>query len=57
MRHLIITKNEDGKKVAYLTNYYDHENHYMPEMIVVDTIALLVSFDGETWEEVDEDHL
>lgn len=57
MRHLIITKNEDGKKVAYLTSYYDHENHYIPEMIVVDTMALLVSFDGETWEEIDEDHL
>ncbi len=57
MRYLIITKDQDDKQIAFLTNYYDYENHYKPGMIVIDSSRASVSFDGQTWEEVQEDHL
>lgn len=57
MRYLIITKDQNGKQVAFLTKYYEFENHYTPGMIVLDGNTQKISFDGQTWEEVQEDHL
>lgn len=56
MRYLIITTDQDGKQIAFLTNYYEFENHYTPGMVVIDSAKAKVSFDGQTWEEIQEDH-
>lgn len=52
MKYLIIVEGE-----AFLTKWYSYENNYEPGMIVVDIANWLVTFDGETWNEIEEDHL
>lgn len=52
MRYLIII---DGQ--AFLTNWYDYENHYVKGMIVINTNNFTITFDGITWKEIEEDSL
>ena len=54
MRYLIIFKN----KTAFYTKWYEYDNHYSDEMTcVVDRLKDLISFDGITWIEIEDDHL
>ena len=60
MRYLIIIKDpETGQQSAFFSSRYDYENLYSAEhdMIVVDGKKNLVTFDGKTWQEIEEDHL
>lgn len=58
MKYLIIyTDPTTGEQVAFFTDWYQCENHYQPGMIVIDRTQHLVTFDGETWQDIDEDHL
>ena len=52
MRYLIIHNNE-----AFLTDWYEYENHYMEGMIITNTLMDKISFDGLTWQEITEDRL
>ena len=59
MKYLIIyTRPETGKREAFYTNWFSEET-YSPDcdMIVVDRTRSLVTFDGETWQDIEEDHL
>lgn len=51
-RYIII---HEGK--AFMTEWYAYENNYAPGMIVIDTEHLQVTFDGFTWQDIEEDHL
>ena len=54
MRYIIILK--DNK--PFYTNWFDTENHWSTETIMVIDLNLGVfTVDGEHWEEVEEDHL
>lgn len=53
MQYLIIT----SEKESFFTKWFDFENNYQEGMIIVDFINLLISYDGETWDEIKEDHL
>jgi hypothetical protein len=60
MSHLVILQDpETGKRSAFFTRWYDADKHYNPaySMVVVDLTSLLITFDGKTWEDVEEDHL
>lgn len=60
MKYIIISQDPlTGEKSAFYTNWFDAENNYNPEysMIVIDRTSHLVTFDGITWEEIEEDHL
>lgn len=52
MNYLIIYQ---GK--AFYTNWYDYENNYVLGMIVINLFTVKISFDGKTWNEIEEDHL
>lgn len=54
MRYIIIFK--DNK--PFFTNWFDAENHFSTETIMVIDLNLGVyTVDGEHWEEIEEDHL
>lgn len=60
MKYLIIyTRPETGKREAFYTNWFTPENNFNADcdMIVVDRTRSLVTFDGETWQDIEEDHL
>lgn len=60
MRYYVICEDPiTGKRSAFATDWYDYENLYNPEykMIILDWEKDLISFDGKTWEEIEEDHL
>lgn len=58
MKYLIIFIDPlTGGKTAFTTNWYQYEHHYQEGMIVVDTTQHLISFDGEIWQDIEEDHL
>lgn len=60
MQYLVIcTDPQTGKRSAFLTNWYDYENNYAPEMdmVIVDCHSFKVAFDGKTWEDIEFDHL
>ena len=60
MRYLIIIKDPTtGIQSAFFSSRYDYENLYSAEhdMIVVDRKKNIVTFDGETWRDIEEDHL
>lgn len=60
MRYLIIVIDPDtGKQSAFFSDRYDYENLYSADhdMIVVDRVKNLITFDGETWQDIEEDHL
>ena len=54
-QYLVICKDN----TAFATDWYSHENCWNPETVhcVVDMYADKVSFDGENWQEIEEDHL
>lgn len=58
MKYLIIYKDPTtGEQWAFITQWYQYENHYQPGMIVIDRTQHLITFDGETWQDIDEYHL
>ena len=58
MKYLIIHEDPTtGEKGAFVTKWYQYENHYQPGMIVIDRTQGLITFDGEMWQDIDEDHL
>ena len=60
MKYLVITKDPyTGEQSAFYTNWFDTENHYNPDfnMIVVDRTQHLITFDGETWQDIEDDSL
>ena len=52
MKYLIIYKSE-----AFYTNRYSFENDYANGMIVVDIYTHKITFDGQTWKDIEEDSL
>lgn len=60
MKYLVITQDPcTGERSAFYTNWFDAENNFNPEynMIVIDRTRHLVTFDGETWQDIEEDSL
>jgi S-formylglutathione hydrolase FrmB len=60
MKYLVIMQDPaTGERSAFYTNWFDAANHYNPDynMIVIDHTQHLITFDGETWQDIDEDHL
>lgn len=58
MKYLIIyTDPTTGEQSAFFTNWYQYENNWQPGMIVVDRTRQLITFDGETWQDIEEDSL
>ncbi len=60
MKYLIIYTNpETGNREAFYTNWFDSANNFNADcvMIVVDRTRHLFTTDGETWRDIDEDHL
>lgn len=60
MRYLIIIRDpETWVQSAFFSDRYDYENLYSAEhdMIMVDGKKNLVTFDGQNWQEIEEDHL
>jgi len=60
MKYLIIYTNpETGKREAFYTNWFNSANNFDADcdMIVVDRTRHLVTFDGEIWQDIEEDHL
>lgn len=53
MRYLIITQD----KKSFITKWFEYENHYQEGMIVIDGELGKISFDGVSWEDIEEDHL
>lgn len=53
MSYLIITPDHH----AFLTNWFDVDNHYSPGMIVIKLWAQVYTADGVTWQELKEDSL
>lgn len=54
-KYLVICKDN----TAFCTDWYTYENCWNPEKIhcVVNTWSNKVTFDGEHWLEIEEDHL
>lgn len=60
MKYLVIVTNPvTGEQQAFYTNWFDADNHFNPDagMVVVDLTSHLVTFDGETWQDIEDDHL
>ena len=55
MIYLIITKDKE----AFFTDWFDLDNFYNPEVMycVINMIEGEITFDGQTWELIEEDHL
>ena len=55
MRYFIIFKDD----TAAYTDWYDYENLYNPDTVrcVADLAKDIITFDGHTWKEIEEDHL
>ena len=55
---VIITNPVTGERSAFYTNWYDVEK-FNPEMdmIVIDRTRHLITFDGDTWQDIEEDNL
>lgn len=55
MTYLIITKDKE----AFFTDWFDLDNFYNPEVMycVINMIEGEITFDGQTWELIEEDHL
>lgn len=58
MKYLVIyTDQTTGEQGAFFTHWFQAENHYQPGMIVIDRTSRLITFDGETWQDIEEDSL
>ena len=55
MTYLIITKD----KKAFYTNWFDFENFYNPDVMycIIHMLKGEITFDGQNWELIEEDHL
>lgn len=59
MKYLVIMQDPcTGEKSAFYTNWYDAEK-FNPDMnmIVIDRTQRLITFDGETWQDIEDDSL
>ncbi|MCM1165172.1 MAG: hypothetical protein NC401_04065 [Ruminococcus sp.] len=60
MKYLVIaTEPTTGERVAFYTDWFDADNHFNgdADMVAIDLIHHLVTFDGETWQDIEQDHL
>lgn len=58
MKYLIIYEDPTtGEKGAFLTQWYQYENHYQPGMMVIDRTQGIITFDGEIWQDIEKDSL
>ena len=60
MKYLVIATNPiTGEQEAFYTDWFQAENHFNPEvdMVLIDLIHHLVTFDGETWQDIEQDQL
>lgn len=60
MTYLVITQDPvTGQKGAFETEWFNPENNWNPESMiaVIQPRRGLISFDGETWEDIEEDCL
>jgi len=60
MTYIIITSDPiTHQKGAFETEWFDPENHWNPECMiaVIRPYPGLISFDGFTWQEIEQDHL
>ena len=55
MRYIVLCKD----KSSFYTNLYDYENFYNSETIyaIIDLTKSTISYDGKTWNEIEEDSL
>lgn len=56
---IIIQDPETGDKSAFETDYFDAENHWNAECMIAAILPYkgIVTFDGETWQDLEQDHL
>ena len=58
MQYLIIHIDfNTGKPSSFYSDRYDYENNYEAGMIIVNNSSNKITFDGETWEDIEYDHL
>lgn len=60
MRYIVITTDPaSGEQSAFFTDWFMIENHYNPDykMIVIDRKDRLITFDGEIWNDIEQDNL
>ena len=60
MKYLVIATNPiTGEQEAFYTDWFQADNHFNPEvgMVVIDQTQHLVTFDGETWQDIEQDQL
>ncbi len=58
MRYLIIYNDPNtGEQRAFTTQWYQYENHHVDGMIVINTVQRLITFDGQTWQDIEQDNL
>lgn len=60
MKYLVTTTDPlTGEKSAFYTDWFQADNHFNPDvgMVVFDLMNHLVTFDGETWQDIEIDHL
>lgn len=56
---VIVTDPGTGEKSAFYTDWFDADNNFNPDcdMVVIDRTRHLVTFDGSTWQDIEEDNL
>lgn len=60
MKYLVIATDPlTGEKSAFYTDWFQAENHFNPDagMVVIDLTHHLVTFDGDSWQDIEIDHL
>ena len=60
MKYLVIATNPiTGEQEAFYTDWFQADNHFNPDadMVVIDLIQHLDTFDGETWQDIEQDQL
>jgi hypothetical protein len=60
MKYLIIMQDPTtSERSAFYTNWFSAENNYNADynMIVIDRTQHLITFDGEMWKNIEDDHL
>lgn len=55
MKYIVLRKD----KIAFFTDWYDYANFYNSEITyaIIDLSKALISYDGRTWNEIEEDTL
>lgn len=60
MRYIVICSDPaTGEQSAFESKWFEPDQHYNPDfrMVVIDTVHHLITFDGETWQDIEEDSL